>query len=276
MIDFNKDVKISYACPSYRRPKCLTAQYIPETKIYIDESDEKDYREKNVGYGEIVVCEKGIQGNLPRVRNYILDKEFENGADIVVMMDDDVESIGLYKPNKENHYGYRVHKLVEMDEIDWFIKYGSLICQEWGYGMWGINYNSDPMLYQLYKPFTTLRPAIGQFMVFVKNELRFDENLPLKEDYDMCIQQINKYRGMLGIMFAYVNADFGKNIGGTSVRRNYESEKEQFKLFKRKWGSDIVRGCPTQGGLGKGNNKKNFKNKYDFSHPRVNIPIKGI
>lgn len=272
MIDFNKQVKISYCTPSYRRPTCITARLIKNVKIYIDKSDEEEYKKYNQGYGEIVVCKEGIQGNLPRVRNYILSQEFNNGADIVVMMDDDVKELGIFKCD-ENHCKSKPKRLKNQEDIDNFIIYGSLLCQEWGYGMWGINYTCDPALYKVYQPFSTLKPSIGQFMVFVKNNLRFDENLPLKEDYDMCLQQMNKYRGMLCINFAYVKADFGKMTGGTSVRRNYEAEKEQFRLFRKKWGSDIVTGAPETSGTGQ---RKQIKNKYDYSHPRVNIPIKGI
>ena len=273
MIDFQKDIKIAYACPSYRRPYCRTARYINKTNIYIDKSDERSYRDMNEGYGNIVVCDDGIQGNLPRVRNYILDTEFNDGADIVVMMDDDLEYIGYFNVDEKNGYGYVKHKVRKTD-IDDFVLYGSVLCQEWGFGMWGCNHAQDPMFYNHYTPFSTQSSCVGQFMVFVKNELRFDEELPLKEDYDMCVQQLNKYRGMLMLNFCFVKADFGKLSGGTAVRRNHNAEFEQFKLFKKKWGSGIVRGANVlSGGRGK---KSGYVHKYDFSHPIVKCPIKGI
>ena len=276
MVEFD-GVKIAVASPSYRRPKCATARYIPETRIYIDESDEDAYRDANKDCGEIVVCAPGIQGNLPRVRNYILDTEFGNGADVVVMMDDDVQYLGWFKPG-ENGFGYKVSRITHKEFYN-FIVYGSQLCEDWGFGMWGVNYNHDHMLYQHFLPFSTLKSAVGQFMVFTKNELRFDENLPLKEDYDMNIQQQNKYRGILTINFAFVNGDFGKLQGGTSVRRNHKAEFEQFKLFKQKWGSDIVRGTNTKSGIVKKDGvgkRKEFQSQYDFSHPIVRVPIDGV
>lgn len=276
MIDFSKDVKIAVACPSYKRPYCRTAHYIPDTRVYVDASEYDDYVKENGGNGVIVACRDGIQGNLPRVRNYILDTEFnENHADIVVMMDDDVSAIGLHKPNESNGFGYKQTIIKDPEDFYNFIVYGSILCQEWGFGMWGVNHNQDKMLYQHFAPFYTLRPSVGQFMVFVKNELRFDENLPLKEDFDMNIQQNNKYRGCLLISFAFVSGDFGNLSGGTSVRRNYEREFEQFKLFKKKWGSKIVIGVNEHSHQVKGEVKEYF-NKYDFSHPRIKVPIEGI
>lgn len=275
MREFN-GLKIAVACPSFRRPKCKTAEYVNETRIYIDASDEQAYSNTN-RYGEIVVCEDGIQGNLPRVRNYILDTEFGNGADVVVIMDDDVDNLAWFKPDN-NGFGYKINK-IEGEEFYNFIDYGTRICREWGLGMWGVNYCQDKMIYQHYLPFSTLKSAMGQFMVFVKNDLRFDEELPLKEDYDMNIQQQNKYRGVLTINFAHVNGDMGKLNGGTTVRRNHKAEFEQFKKFKQKWGSDIVRGTSTKSGIVKRNGKgkrKEFQSKYDFSHPIVRVPIKGV
>lgn len=276
MVEFD-GLKIAVACPSYRRPKCITAGFIPETRIYIDKSDEEAYRAANEGVGEVVVCEDGIQGNLPRVRNYILDHEFGDGADVVVMMDDDVSFLGWFKP-EANGFGYKVNR-INHDEFYNFVAYGTQLCNDWGFGMWGVNYNQDPMLYQHYLPFSTQKSAVGQFMVFTKNELRFDENLPLKEDYDMNIQQQNKYRGILTINFAFVKGDFGKLQGGTSIRRNHSAEFEQFKLFKKKWGSKIVRGTNQKSGIvkdGGSGKRKEYQSRYDFSHPIVRVPIDGV
>lgn len=275
MIDFNKPVKIAVASPSYRRPFCRTAQYLPQTRIYVDGSEVEQYEKANNGNGVVVRCADGVQGNLPRVRNYILDTEFnENGADIVVMMDDDVSQIGMFKPNPETGFGYEKF-LITKENFEEFILYGSLLCQEWGFGMWGVNHNEDKLLYRHFVPFRTTVPSVGQFMVFVKNELRFDENLPLKEDYDMALQQINKYRGVLMLSFAWVNGDFGNLSGGTAVRRNQAREQEQFRLFKKKWGSDIVIGTNKHTKANHDGVAQGYINEYDFSHPRLKIPIEG-
>ena len=113
-------------------------------------------------------------------------------------------------------------------------------------------------------------------MAFVENELRFDEGLPLKEDYDMCLQQIRRYRGVLTVNYAFVEGDFGKLSGGTSIRRNYHNEFEQFKLFKSKWGSGIVRGAATRNPSSKKDRATLYVDKYDFSHPTVKAPIEGV
>lgn len=276
MIDFSKPLNIAYTCPSYRRPYCRTAHYLPKTRIYVDNKEAAEYRKANEGYGVVVECPDGIQGNLPRVRNYILDTEFRtNGADVVAMMDDDVNHVGLFKPNLETKFGYERIKLDETT-MDWFVTYGSQLCEDLGFGYWEVNYNQDKMNYHHYMPFRFNLPKIGQFMVFTKDNLRFDEKLPLKEDYDMAIQQMNKYRGALLICFAYVDADFGELSGGTAIRRNTEREVEQFKAFRRKWGSDIVYGVHTYSKANHDGETKEFVSRYDFSHPNIRIPIDGV
>lgn len=37
---------------------------------------------------------------------------------------------------------------------------------------------------------------------------------PLKEDYDMALQQLRRYRGVLCVNYAYVVGDFGSLKGG--------------------------------------------------------------
>lgn len=275
-MDISKEtLNIAVACPSYRRPRCITSEYIGDVHIYVDPDEAEEYRDANER-GVVVPCAAGVQGNLPRVRNYILDTEFGNGADVVVMLDDDVSSLATFRPNSETKFGYERRLLTEADFYE-FVRYGSVLCEEWGFGMWGVNYNQDKMLYKHFQPFSTQRSAVGQFLVFVKNDLRFDESLPLKEDYDMCLQQLDRHRGVLVINFVHVNGDFGKLTGGTSVRRNFDAEFEQFKMFKSKWGSDIVRGASKQQGWGHTlDSSKTFIGKYDFSHPIVKSPIKGV
>lgn len=267
-------MKIAFASPSYRRPKCLTARYIPQTRIYVDPGEVEAYEAANAGYGEVVACAPGVQGNLPRVRNHILEREFGGGADAVVMMDDDVQNLAEFKPDGSG-FGYSRH-IIPGDEVPRFVEYGSRIALEWGLGMWGVNYNMNKMLYKHFLPFRTTKCAVGQFMVFVRNDLRFDEGLPLKEDYDMALQQMQRYRGVLILEWVHVTADMGKTEGGTSVRRNFEREHEQFLKFRRKWGSDIVTGTNRVKGCGKTHVNGEYTYGYDFSHPIVRCPIKGV
>ena len=79
-------------------------------------------------------------------------------------------------------------------------------------------------------------------MGFVNNELRFDERLPLKDDYDYCLQNLNKYRKILRFNYAcMIKKDHG-NLGGCADYRTMSREMDQLKLLQKKWANKIVTG----------------------------------
>ena len=95
-------MKIRVCVPSYRRPEVLTLRYLPFAAVYVDKSEEGVYRACNPG-AEIIACPEGIQGNLCRVRNYIMRSEFANGADVVAILDDDYSGLFYWEGGKEHN-----------------------------------------------------------------------------------------------------------------------------------------------------------------------------
>lgn len=258
-------MNISICCPSYKRPEVKTLKYLPNCKIYIDETDKKEYVRQNPE-ANIIVCENGIQGNVARVRNYILDKEFQGGADVVCIVDDDLQGIFRFNVDEKTKFGYKREKIEYLEE---FIEKYSIICEEFGYKLWGVNCNSDALSYRHYIPFSLTSIILGPFCVHLKNDIRYDENLPLKEDYDLAIQHLNKYRGILRLNFAHYICEQSTNKGGCASIRNMKREKEQFELLQKKWGSEIVK----QDKSNKGKTKK--QKSFDYN-PIIKVPIKGI
>jgi hypothetical protein len=114
--------------------------------------DEYDEYIKHNPVENIVRCEKGVQGNVSRVRNYILDKEFERGADVVCIVDDDMSGIYRFDVNYNTNFGYERHRIESEDFIDFVEKY-SILCEEFGYKLWGVNCNSDSLSYRHNAPF---------------------------------------------------------------------------------------------------------------------------
>lgn len=263
-------MNIVVCCPSYKRPKVESLDYLPFLKVYVDTKEYKDYIENNKGYeNNIIECPEGVQGNVSRVRNYILDCEFENGADAVCIIDDDLKGIYRYDVNKETLYGY-VKVKIEQDEFENFIEKYSNICGELGYKLWGVNCNSDALSYRHYTPFSLTSIVLGPFSVHLKgSEIRYDERLPLKEDYDLAIQHLNKYRGILRLNGYFYDCKQSENKGGCATYRNMIREKEQFELLRKKWGSQIIK--YDKGKRAGGNKEKMF----DYN-PIIHIPIKGV
>lgn len=225
-------MKISVNCPSYKRPKVKTLKYLPFCRVWVAPEEADAYRRENPN-ADIVVCDEGVQGNVARVRNHILDKEFARGMDAVVMVDDDMLGCYTWSGTKEMPYK---EKLIEADDfIPWVEKYSQL-CNDLGFKEWGMNCNQDARSYDTIRPFSFHSFIGGPFSCFLNNPLRYDESLPLKEDYDMLIQQCNKYRGALCVKFAFYRVKQSINEGGCAAIRNRKKEAEQFDLLQKKWG----------------------------------------
>lgn len=260
-------MNISICCPSYKRPKVKTLEYIPSCKVYVDGSEYKEYEEENPE-ANIIMCDDGVQGNLCRVRNYILDQEFDNGADAVIIIDDDMAGLYLWVCDEETKTMKR--EIIKYEDLEMFLEKYSELCDGLGFKFWGANCNQDAMSYRPYTPFTFSGYIGGPFQAFIKgNECRYDERLPLKEDYDMTLQQCNKYRGCLRLNFLTYDVKQSEQVGGCATYRNLKREKEQFELLQKKWGSEIVREDKSN----KGNTKK--KKRFDYNQI-IKVPIRGI
>jgi len=259
-------MKIVITCPSYKRPKVETLDYLPFIRIYVDCDEYDAYVEANPVGTDIVSCPKGIQGNVSRIRNYILEQEFKNGADAVAVVDDDVK--GIY------HWVNKESKIVKTEEfIDFVYKY-SVLATDIGAHFWGININADKQCYREYTPFSTVSFIGGPFQCFVNGggDCWYDEALSLKEDYDMTLQQVQKHRVVFRVNSYYYDAKQSIQKGGCAVYRNMEREKQQFLALQKKWGKKII-----QRDEGTSRSHKTSKvRKHEDYNPIVKIPIKGV
>lgn len=261
-------MKISVNCPSYKRPRVETLDYLPFCKVWVDNKEYDDYIKANPRHKEnIISVPDGIQGNVCRIRNYILDKEFENGSEVVCIIDDDMKGIFYFENENGNAYN---KKIVNPNQFLDFIEKYSIMCEELGFKLWGVNLNQDALSYRQYSPFSTNSVILGPFSCHLKNNIRYDEKLPLKEDYDLAIQHLNKYRGILRLNKFHYNCKQSKQAGGCATYRNYQREEEQLKMLQKKWGRRIVKIDKTEN-----SNQKKEKKEIDYN-PIINIPIKGI
>lgn len=260
-------MRVVICCPSYRRPVVETLRYIPFCRVYVDGKEFDEYVKANPG-ADIVRCEDGVQGNLCRVRNYIIRQEFLGGADAVVIIDDDMEGLYLWRGNDATKSMEKV-KLMTNEVLPFMEKY-SEICRDLGFFFWGGQCNQDSLSYRQYSPFSFSSYIGGPLQCFIKgNECFYDERLPLKEDYDMTLQQCNRYRGCLRVNFLTYNVKQSEQSGGCATYRSYLREKEQFELLQKKWGNRIV-------SEDKSNKGKTKKTKLFDYNPIIKIPINGI
>lgn len=228
-------MQIAICSLSYKREKVKSFNFFGNLlKVFVCETEIKKYQENNPEYKDnFIAMPKGVQGNVSRVRNYILDyilKDF----DVCCIVDDDISYIGYYE-------GKKIHKLSK-DEILPFIEKYSILCKDFGYYLWGVNLNSDKQCYREYTPFSTVSPILGPFSCHLKGSaVRYDEALPLKEDYDLAISHLNKYRGILRVNKYHYVCEQSTIAGGCSAYINVEREKQQLEALQTKWGSNIVK-----------------------------------
>lgn len=256
---------IKICCPSYRRSKRpKTFARYPDAVYYIDESDEGAYRSYGVDY---VVVPGGVQGNVSRIRNYVLDLELQKGADGVVFMDDDISWVAVFEPKPNNGKGWDARKL-NQDELWQVIEDGFRLCEDWGFKMWGINPGGAMRRsYKRNQPFSTTNYIASPFVGFLPNPLRYDESIPLKEDYDMTLQHARRFGGSLRMNMLHVICDQGckgsAKAGGCSTYRTTAEERRQFDALQAKWGSRLVKRDRTS----------KLANDYN---PIIHVPIQGL
>lgn len=262
-------MKISVNVPSYKRAVRLkTASYLPYVKVWVDESEYKEYKASNPE-NEIISCPKGIQGNLCRVRNYILKTEFARGMDVVLILDDDINFIGRFDYDEVTNYGYVEHKL-NADEVLYMIEKYSIMANDIGAKFWGLNCNMDRQGYRHNTPFSTRSYIGGPFQCFLKgNRCLYDEQFYLKQDFDMTLQQLNLERVVLRVNSHHYSCNQSTNAGGCAAYRNRDREREIFERLQSKWGKDIIR----EDSSNKGHTSK--QKRFDYN-PILKSPIKGV
>jgi hypothetical protein len=246
-------MKVKFYSPSYKRPeKSITQIYFPDVKLVVRESEAEEYIANG---NDVVICPDSAQGNLCRVRNWILDNLFDD-ADCIVILDDDCSRIGRWEEQVQIKFN--------MNDLSEFAENITNLTKEMGFHFWGLNCVTDKGAYREYTPFGTLQYIGGPFQAHLKtSEIRYDENLPLKEDYDITLQHIHKYGGCLRVNFAHYDVKQAEQEGGCATYRNLKKEKSQFFDLQRKWGKDIIR------------RDKGSKRSFDFN-PVMKVPIKGV
>jgi hypothetical protein len=246
-------MKIRIVAPSYKRPeKSITQINYPSVKLVVRESEAEEYKKNG---NDIIVCPDSAQGNISRVRNWILDNLLDD-VDCLIILDDDCKEISRWQD--------QTNTKLEEEELIRFCQQTSLVCKELGFKLWGLNTVTDKGAYREYTPFSFIQFIGCPFHAHIKGtELRYDEDLPLKEDYDFTLQNIKKYKGCLRVNYANYNVKQSEQEGGCANIRSLKKEKQQFFALQKKWGKDIIK------------RDKQSKRSFDYN-PIMKVPIKGV
>lgn len=217
--------------PTYKRPGMISTHMVmPFVTYVVCESQIDSYRKKSPNLNYWVVPDSA-QGNLCRIRNYILDNA---DSPNIILVDDDVREFGSRESLKNHPYS--------PTEIEEFFDYAIDLSRQFGVRFFGLNPagKSDFGAYRAYTPFSFRAYCGGPFQAHLSNPCRYDESLPLKEDYDMTLQVIYRDHKLLRFNMMYIENDFQTLLGGCQSYRNTAREAEQFRALQKKWGTDIV------------------------------------
>ena len=231
-------MRIKYLVPTYKRAKTITTlDYLGKAVAVVAKREIEAYRKAHPQFGDerFIVCPDEFQGyGKPKILNWILDTQF-NDCDVVIELDDDIHAYMAHVRNGKD-------RQLDEQEVYEIFENNCILAKEWGCGIWGLSLNSDPISYREFQPFSLHAYIDGGTVGHVKkNELRYDEQLSVKEDVDYFLQNIQKYHKALRIEKYYINKESFTNDGGANAIRTSELEKEQFQRMQQKWGSKIIR-----------------------------------
>jgi hypothetical protein len=226
----------SIAIPSYNRPTVETLAAIAglpkEVKRYVfvnDKEEAKLYR-ANMANASAQVTSLGCKRGIQYARNAILDY-FPKGAEIVTLCDD-VESLQTLDP-----IGDKL-RLLTPKEWHQLILGGFDQAHRYGTKLWGV-YPVANHFYMSWKV-STKAFIIGTFSGIIVSDIRHDERLELKEDYDFSLKHIHRYSGVIRYNNICVKAKHYKNKGGCVGYRTTEKEQNAIRILKSLYPKNVV------------------------------------
>lgn len=254
------DKKIHVAIASYRRAgKVRTIKVIPEAAIWVPTSQGQAYK-KHYGESVVTIPDK-LDGNICRKQNAILDRSPKKWT---LILDDDITGFSSW----ENGVPY----YLTHDQIVRMINHYFDLADQLGVRMWGINQLWDALAYVQFRPFAFLSPILGPFVGHLNPELRYDETVGGKDDYDFFLQNIRKYHRVLRVNKYFYRRVSGKQSGGLVSMRSKQFEWDGIRRMQEKWGKKVFR----VGGRGGVVTDRETNPIGNILNAIVHVPIAGV
>lgn len=191
---------------------------------YVGAGEAEEYR----AHGAEFVTESG---GLCRSRNHAMEDAFAAGKYCVEFSDD----IGKVKEayldgEKKRCRDIPIH--IALDRV-------KKAMTDTGSYLGGVAPTANPFFWHPDKPVSTKNFIVGDFIMIKPCDLRFDEQLRLKEDYDYTLQHLQKYGSVArenGILAVFAHRT---NAGGAVAYRTSKTEQEAIDYLKKKWPDNI-------------------------------------
>lgn len=170
-------------------------------------------------------CQPVESGGLCESRNAALGDAFEVGVPCI-QLSDDLKRIRFAEGGEG---GFKV--AVERMRCQ--------LTQSRFFKLAGVAPTDNDFYYDAKKPVSHLGFIVGDMIMVLPTDLRFDENMYLKEDYDYTLQHVTTYGGVVrcnDLLFSFTHRT---NSGGAVEHRTADREQEAIGYLKDKWGSFV-------------------------------------
>jgi hypothetical protein len=215
------------AIPSKGRAgKAKTLAVLPNATLFVPSLEAESYRA--AGAKNVVGVPDDVRG-ITRTRNWILDNVDDPH---VVMIDDDVKACGYFKL-----YEHQA-KQKKLNEQEWNNEFQKLfdVTEEMGYRIWGISTDGALRSVYPYKPFLWRSYITASCMGIINDgSTRFDEDFPVKEDYELNLRCIQEDGGIVAARYFYWSNSHWHDDGGCKDYRTARMEKECIDRLVRKY-----------------------------------------
>lgn len=230
----------------------------PDATVWVPESQAEAYERHYLGRVATVPDER--DGNLGRKSNAILDA---SPSPHTLILDDDLTSLVYFEDGKKQDFN--------ADEVMEVVADGFAVAESLDVRLWGVNQNTDDMSYCTFRPLNLLSPILGPFNGHLEPELRYDESVLGKDDYDFWLQNIQRYHRTLRFNKYHYRNDHGKKPGGFVAIRTMAVEEAGVARMTEKWG-DVYQVGGSPGG---GNKDRKTNPRGNVLNSMVRVPIAG-
>ena len=232
-----KGFYMNIVIPSFGRSDHLKGADYFKSAIYIVPESQRDQYAKKVQGKRVIAIPEDQDGCITRKRNWIL-KNIERP---LIMIDDDVQRIGYFEGRRGLKNGSHKPKSMDPELLSAFFNHSFEVADQFGSRMWGLNQNEDNRTYKEFLPFSLSAISLGPFQGHLEHDLFFDKRVGTKDDYDMALQQLQKYKILFRWNKYHYICEHGVNAGGIVSYRKKEKEIEYCRAIMKKWGRSIIK-----------------------------------
>jgi hypothetical protein len=220
------------AIPSSNRSEAATTQKVLMSAImFVPENQVSAYEQFNSC--EIVGVPLDFDG-ITKTRNWILKYTNED----VLFVDDDVRECGYFS------YGDRINLKDGEYSFLWESEFEKIfeVCKGMGFKIWGAESGGSKFSHHPLMPFSFASTINGSMMGIVNDgEFYFDEQFPVKEDYEIMLRHYKQKGGILKVRYFYWRNFHWGNEGGCVDYRTDKMEENAIDLLEARYPAMVRR-----------------------------------